>query len=144
MRERDESLPFLRTILASPNDSTPRKVYADWLQERDCESEAVWWRGLPERKPPKVVMDTKSATLQGHLEGCTFAVGSWDKKFVREVFSSSDADGDVRLTVKQWVWIRVLALRYRRQWACKQCLEYLVSLFGPEAVSIRKAKVRRA
>jgi hypothetical protein len=51
--------------------------------------------------------------LMKHLIGCTFAVGSFDKRFVRDVSARIEATGEI--TDKQGVLIYTLHYRYRRQ-----------------------------
>jgi uncharacterized protein (TIGR02996 family) len=54
MTEREA---LLRAICAHPDDDTPRLVYADWLQERDCEPRAELIRAQCRMRAPSLPDD---------------------------------------------------------------------------------------
>lgn len=44
----DEELQLIQGILQNPKDTFAKLVFADWLEERGRESEALTWRSLTE------------------------------------------------------------------------------------------------
>lgn len=73
-----------------------------------------------------------------HLRCCTFQVGSYDKRFVRDVGSLGEYD---LLTPKQEAEVERLTFRYRRQLAG---LGYRVPQFFKDAIEQRRLAAKAA
>ena len=85
----------------------------DEWERRAKEKQATAYRelGRKEEKLPTVkrpATDREKAQLKA-LSGCTFGVGTWDKRFVRQM------TGVDEITEKQAYWILKLTFKYRRQ-----------------------------
>lgn len=60
-------------------------------------------------------MDTVEKRAVICLHGCTFLPGSWDKRFVRSLYSQLESEPNKSLTLKQQKHLRQLHHRYRNQ-----------------------------
>lgn len=60
---RDEDTePFLRAIVAAPEDALPRLMFADWLEEHGFDKEAAYHRRVSKNPPMRQYDDLDSAT----------------------------------------------------------------------------------
>ncbi|HEY8504969.1 MAG TPA: TIGR02996 domain-containing protein, partial [Gemmataceae bacterium] len=99
MSDRDA---FLRAICASPDDDTPRLVFADWLEERGTAAEVAWAEFIrlqceAERLPPE---DERVGDLEFRAEGLAAAferewLGEWAERLVNWSFRRGFLDGVV-------------------------------------------------
>lgn len=79
-----EQEALLATIRENPNDETPQRVYADWLEENGMPQQAEWWRKVQkvtgkEFKESIIAQDDDGDYRESGYVACVFKRG--DERF---------------------------------------------------------------
>ena len=78
---RRPDIGLVRALLLNPKDTLARAMLSDWYREHGDDKAADLLGGKSGRLP----VDDWTAAACLKLNGCTFAPGSWDKRFVQDV-----------------------------------------------------------